>query len=152
MSLMMSIRRKPRGVSLSRFGRMQMACRMGASSAAERIGPAARGAREAAAKGVLAARGRSAPWLRRAGAYVAAELGPRVGRMLSDAAERVEPQHQPVRRRRAAAMALVGVASAVGLVGALMTRRANTASMPGMMAGPGIESVPSEVDGQVRSA
>jgi len=151
-SLMMSIRRKPREVSLTRFGRMQEAYRQGASSAAERIVPVARMTRDAAASGVLAARGRSAPWLYKAGTYVTVDLGPRVGGMLSNAADRMEPQkQQPARKRRNAMMMMVGAVSAAGLAGLLMTRR-NARSMPHMPSGSSTGSVPADVDGQARMA
>jgi hypothetical protein len=150
-SLMMSIRRKPREVPLSRFGRVQVAFRQGASSAAERIAPAARTTRDAAAGGVLAVRGRSAPWLEKAGTYVAADLGPRVGGMLSNAAHRMEPPKQAERKRRNAMMMMVGAVSAVGLAGALLTRRGSSRSMPRMSSGSRSESVPADVDGQVRA-
>jgi hypothetical protein len=148
---MMSIRRKRREESLSGLGRVQEACRQGASSAAGRIVPAARTTRRAAAGRVLAVRSASAPMLQKAGTYVAADLGPRVGGMLSNAAHRMEPPQQPARRRRNATMMMVGAVSAVGVAGALLTRRSNSRSMADMPSGTQPESAPADVDGQVRT-
>jgi hypothetical protein len=147
-SLLMNIRRKPREETLSRFGRVQDACRQGAATAAGRIAPAARNTRDVAAGRMLAARGRSAPWLRQAGAYVETDLGPRVGGMLSNAAQRVEPP-RPARKSRNAAVVMVAAVSAVGLAGALLTKRSNTRNTTDE-APRERQSVPADVDGQVR--
>ncbi|XVQ11165.1 hypothetical protein ACQP1W_00905 [Spirillospora sp. CA-255316] len=150
---MMSIRRKPREEALTRLGRMQSAWRQGASGAAGRIGPAARNTRDMAAGRVLVARGWSAPRLRRAGTYVETELGPRMGAMLSNAARRVEPPH-PVRKGRNVAVTMVAAVSAVGLAGALLTRRSGTQGSAGADRQEGQSSTtttPADADGQVRT-
>jgi hypothetical protein len=148
---MMNIRRKPREEALTRLGRMQTACRQGASSAAGRIGPAARNTRDMAAGRVLVARGWSAPRLRKAGTYVETELGPRMGAMLSSAASRVEPPH-PVRKGRNVAVTMVAAVSAVGVAGALLTRRSGGQGSADQEAGQSSTTTTSaDVDGQVRT-
>ncbi|MFC5750751.1 hypothetical protein [Actinomadura rugatobispora] len=149
---MMSIRRKPHEEALTRLGRMQAACRQGASGAAGRVGPAARSTRDVAAGRVLVARGWSAPRLRKAGTYVETELGPRMGAMLSNAARRVEPPH-PVRKGRNVAMTMVAAASAVGLAGALLTRRSGAQEPAGQESGrsSATTTAPADADGQVRT-
>lgn len=122
MSLMISIRRKPQEEVLTRFGRAQEAarqgvemCRQGASSAAERIGPAA-------GERIMTVRGWSAPRLRQAARYVETGLAPRVSTFLSDVAHRVEPP-KPTRSGRGPLMAMMGVVTAVGVAGVVATRR-----------------------------
>jgi hypothetical protein len=152
-SLMMSTRRRPQEETLSRLGRVREAWRQSASGAAGRIAPAARGTREAAVGRMHAARGRSAPLLRKAGDYVESDLGPRVGGMLSDAARRVEPP-QPARKSRNAAMIIVVAMMAVGLAGALLTGRGNAReAKPEMDAETGVAAatVPADADGQIRT-
>ena len=121
MSLMMSIRRKPQQDVLTRFGRVQETarqgvemCRQGVSSAAERIGPAA-------GERVMMARGWSAPRLRRAARFVETGLAPRVSVFLRDVAHRVEPP--PAKPGRGALMAMMGMVTAIGVAGAVATRR-----------------------------
>ena len=122
MSLMISMRRKPQDEVFTRFGRVQEAarqgveaCRQGASSAAERMAPAAE-------ERLMLVRGWSAPRLRRAARYVESGLAPRVSTFLSDVAGRVEP---PKRSGpgRGTLMAMMGVVAAVGAAGAVATRR-----------------------------
>lgn len=122
MSLMISIRRKPQEEVLTRFGRVQEAarqgaemCRQSASSAAERIRPAA-------GERVMIVRGWSAPRLRRAARYVETGLAPRVSTFLSDAAHRVEPPKSS-KPGRGALMTMMGVVAAVGVAGVVATRR-----------------------------
>ncbi|MEW2356065.1 hypothetical protein [Spirillospora sp. NPDC029432] len=109
------------------MNRVQTACRQGASGAAERIGPAAQRTRDMAAERMLMARGWGAPRLHQASRYVEGELGPRMGSMLSDAARRVEPPKPEKQGRNFAVTALAAV-MAVGLAGALLTRRGNARS------------------------
>lgn len=130
MSLMINTRRKPRERVLTRYGRTREAarhgaemCRLRASSAAERIGPAA-------ADRVMVARGWGAPRIRRAARYVETGLAPRVSAFLSDVAHRVEPP-KPTRPRRGALMAMMGAVAAVGVAGAVMTRRGAMRDMGG---------------------
>ncbi len=158
MSLMINIRRKPQDEILTRFGRVQEVARQGAgmarqgaSSAAERIAPLAE-------ERVMIVRGWSAPRLRQAARYVETGLAPRVSTFLSDVAGRVEP---PKRGRpgRSALMAMMGVVAAVGVAGAVATRRgvirdltkgsgehAEEATSPDSMTVTG-----ADVDGQVHS-
>ncbi|MGP4023094.1 hypothetical protein [Actinomadura sp. 3N407] len=119
---MISIRRKPQEEVLTRFGRAQEAarqgaemCRRSASSAVERIRPAA-------GERVMIVRGWSAPRLRRAARYVETGLAPRVSTFLSDAAHRVEPPKSS-KPRRGALMTMMGVVAAIGVAGAVATRR-----------------------------
>lgn len=137
MSLKMSIRRKPRQNADSRFGRSQVmfrqgltACRGGASTARERMGPAAQQGREMAGERVMAFRAWSAPRLRRAARYVESDLGPKVSTVLSDTARQVEPP-RPRRRARSVMVALMAGAAAACVVGVVLTRRnaAQTAHM-----------------------
>jgi hypothetical protein len=81
---------------------------------------------------------------------VETDLGPRVGGMLSTAAQRVEPPH-PVRRGRNVAVTMVAAMTAVGLAGALLTKRSNTRPMSEEPSGTHRETVPADVDGQVRA-
>ncbi|WP_344597666.1 hypothetical protein [Actinomadura vinacea] len=127
MSLKMSIRRKQRRAPLSRVDRVRRTFRQRASRTSGRIAPAARNTRDAAAGRILVARGWSAPRLRNAGTYVERELGPRMGGMLSHAARRVEPPNR-ARRGRNAAVTMVAAVSAVGLAGALLSRRGDRPS------------------------
>ncbi|TDB86831.1 hypothetical protein E1264_16590 [Actinomadura sp. KC216] len=119
---MMSIRRKPQEDGLTRFGRVQETarqgadmCRQGASSAAERIVPVA-------GERVMVVRGWSAPRLRQAARYVETGLAPRVSMFLSDVAHRMEPPKR-TRPGRGALMTMMGVVAAVGVAGAVATRR-----------------------------
>ena len=122
MSLMISIRRKPQEAGLTRFHRAREAarqgvemCRQSATTAAERIGPAA-------GERIMVVRGWSAPRLRRAARYVETGLAPRVSTFLSDVAHRVEPP-KPTRSGRGPLMAMMGVVTAVGVAGVVATRR-----------------------------
>ncbi len=122
MSLMISIRRKPQEEVLTRFGRVQEAarqgaemCRQSASGAAERIAPVAE-------ERLMAVRGWSAPRLRQAARYVESGLAPRVSTFLSDAAGRVEPPRRGG-PGRGALMAMIAAVAAVGVAGAVATRR-----------------------------
>jgi hypothetical protein len=119
---MINIRRKPQDEVLTPIGRVQEAARMGAdicrqsaSNAAGRIAPVAE-------ERLMVVRGWSAPRLRKAARYVESGLAPRVSTFLSDAAHRVEP---PKRSRpgRGAIMAMMGAVTAVGVAGAVATRR-----------------------------
>lgn len=130
MSLMISIRRKPQEAGLTRFHRAREAarqgvemCRQSATTAAERIGPAA-------GERIMVVRGWSAPRLRRAARYVETGLAPRVSMFLSDAAHKVEP---PKREKpgRGALMAMLGAVMAVGVAGAIATRRGSLRDMTG---------------------
>jgi len=128
-SLKMSIRRRPREVAFPRLERMQEACRQGAllcrqgaSGATERIVPAARQTRDIASERVLAAREWSAPRLAQAAGYVETGLAPRVSAFLTEMAHRVEPPRRQRRGRNAALVTVAGMA-AVGVAGALLTRR-----------------------------
>ncbi|MFI0369551.1 hypothetical protein ACH35V_16880 [Actinomadura sp. 1N219] len=119
---MISIRQKPQEDGLTRFGRVQETarqgadmCRQGAATAAERIVPVA-------GERVMVVRGWSAPRLRRAARYVETGLAPRVSTFLSDVAHRVEPPKR-ARPGRGALMAMMGVVAAVGVAGAVATRR-----------------------------
>jgi hypothetical protein len=158
-SLMISIRRKPQDEVVNRLGRVQEAARQGADRwrqgaavAAERIGPIAN-------ERVLLARGWSAPRLRQAGRYVETGLAPRVSTFLSDVAGRVEPPKRTAKPGRGALMAMMGVVAAVGVAGAVATRRgairdmakgagerAHSATSADSMTVSG-----SDVDGQVHS-
>ncbi|WP_018654273.1 hypothetical protein [Actinomadura flavalba] len=124
MSLKNTVSRKRKGETRYQFDRAQdvarsgvEAARQGASTAAERIGPAAQQTRVATADGILAAREWSAPRLERAAKYVESDLAPKVSAVLSDTAQRVEPP-KPRRGRKFAltalvAVALVGIASVI---------------------------------------
>ncbi|WP_433465552.1 hypothetical protein [Spirillospora sp. CA-128828] len=119
---MISIRRKPQDVVRTRLGRVQEAarqgadvCRQGASNAAGRVAPIA-------GERVMIARGWSAPRLRRAARYVETGIAPRVSTFLSDVAGRVEPP-KSAKPGRGALMAMMGVVAAVGVAGAVATRR-----------------------------
>lgn len=122
MSLMINIRRKPQDEVVNRLGLVQQAarqgadaCRQSAADAAERIGPIAN-------ERVMIARGWSAPRLRQAARYVETGLAPRVSSFLSDVAGRVEPP-KSAKPGRGALMAMMGVVAAVGVAGAVATRR-----------------------------
>ncbi|WP_344902969.1 hypothetical protein [Actinomadura meridiana] len=152
---MISIRRKPQEQVRTRFTRAQEAarqgaemCRNGASSAADRIVPVA-------GERVMVVRGWSAPRLRRAARYVETGLAPRVSTFLSDVAHRVEP---PKRSRpgRGALMAMMGVVAAVGVAGAVATRRGGLAKGSGDDVGDATSADSmtvsgTDVDGQVQS-
>ncbi|QXJ22898.1 hypothetical protein AGRA3207_003976 [Actinomadura graeca] len=150
---MISNRRKPSEEVGTRFGRAQEAARHGArlarqraSSAAERIGPAT-------AQRVLVARGWGAPRLRRAAGYVETSLAPRVSGFLSDVAHRVEPPRKE-RPRRGAVMAMVGAVAAVGVAGAVVTRRGTVAGSGDPDQATSADSMTvsgSDADGQVHS-
>lgn len=137
MSLMINIRRKPQDEVVNRLGRVQQAARQGADAcrqsavgAAERIGPIAN-------ERVMVARGWSAPRLRHAARYVETGLAPRVSSFLSDVAGRVEPPKSAAKSGRGALMAMVGVVAAVGVAGAVATRRG---AVRDMAKGPGEHS------------
>ncbi|MFG1998141.1 hypothetical protein ACGFNU_03210 [Spirillospora sp. NPDC048911] len=126
---MMSIRRKPQDEMLSRFERVREACRHGAESwrqnatdAADRIAPAAHRTRDVAADRIMDARGWSAPRIETAARYVEGGLAPRVGSFLSGVADRVEPP-KPSHRGRNITLVMVTAVAAVGVAGAVMTRR-----------------------------
>jgi hypothetical protein len=161
----MSIRRKPRHMVRSRFERVQEAtrhgaetarqsaeaARQGASTAAERIGPVAQHTREIAADRVLVARVWSAPRLARAAQYVEADLAPRMGSALKGAAVRVEPPRHGRRRRKTALMMLAALA-AIGVAGAVLTRRGGQEfTEPDPDLDDKAVLAESEVDGQVRA-
>src|SRR5690606_42031854 len=101
-------------------------CRQSATTAAERIGPAA-------GERIMVVRGWSAPRLRRAARYVETGLAPRVSMFLSDAARKVEP---PKREKpgRGPLMAMLGAVMAVGVAGAIAPRRR---SLPGLTGASG---------------
>ncbi|HEU5157389.1 MAG TPA: hypothetical protein VFU43_10365 [Streptosporangiaceae bacterium] len=153
MSLQLKIRRKPlaAGKYQQRLHRAQAAAQTGTARAAERIGPAARRAREAAAQGISDARTWTAPRLERSARYVESELGPRVGSMLHTTAHKVRPAKTRSKGRIVALVLLVagGVASTVG---ALARRRNNVAS-----SGVEDQDVPADAEamsdnGQVRTS
>jgi hypothetical protein len=119
---MINIRRKPQDEVVNRLGLVQQAarqgadaCRQSAADAAVRIGPIAN-------ERVMIARGWSAPRLRQAARYVETGLAPRVSSFLSDVAGRVEPP-KSAKPGRGALMAMMGVVAAVGVAGAVATRR-----------------------------
>ncbi|TDC55339.1 hypothetical protein E1281_12920 [Actinomadura sp. KC345] len=158
MSLKISIRRKPQEEALTRFGRVQEmarqgvdSCRQGASSAAERIRPAADGR-------VMVVRGWSAPRLRQAARYVETGLAPRVSMFLTDTAHRVEPPKK-TKSGRGALMAMMGVVAAVGVAGVVATRRDTIRDLTkgsGEQAGEATSAdsmtvTGADVDGQVHS-
>ncbi|MBC6457176.1 hypothetical protein [Actinomadura sp. HBU206391] len=99
----------------------------GAYRAKERLGPTTQAARVIAAERMLEAREWSAPRLVRAAHYVETELGPRVGTLLAKAADKVEPPRRQ-RQRRNTAMKTLVAASAIGAVGAVVSRRIPTNS------------------------
>lgn len=158
MSLMISIRRKPQEDVRTGLARAQEAarqgaemCRQSASSAAERIGPAA-------GERMMVVRGWSAPRIRRAARYVETGLAPRVSTFLGGVAHRVEPP-RPSGPGRGALMAMMGAVAAVGVAGAVATRRG---VMRDLTRGSGehegdatsadaMTVSGSDVDGQVRS-
>ena len=158
MSLMISFRRKPREAVRTPFDRAQRAalqgaemCRQGASSAAERIAPVA-------GERVMIVRGWSAPRLRRAARYVETGMAPRVSAFLSDVAHRVEPPKR-TRPGRGALMAMLGTVAAIGVAGAVATRRGvvrDPTKGSGARAGDATSADAmtvsgSDVDGQVHS-
>jgi hypothetical protein len=158
-SLMISIRRKPQEETLKRLGRMQEAAkhgadkwRSGASNAAERIAPAASRTRDAASDRIMVARGWGAPRLEQAARYVESGLAPRVSSFLNGMADRVEPPKRSHRGRNAVLMLLAAVA-AVGVAGAVATRRNNMQAMVDEAPEPEKEesSVKGDVDGHVRT-
>jgi hypothetical protein len=119
---MINIRRKPQDEVLTPIGRVQEAARMGAdicrqsaSNAAGRIAPVAE-------ERLMVVRGWSAPRLRKAARYVESGLAPRVSTFLSDVAGRVEPPRRSG-PGRGALMAMMGAVTAVGVAGAVATRR-----------------------------
>ena len=158
MSLMISLRRKPREEVLTRFGRVQEAarqgaemCRQSASRTAERIAPAAQ-------ERVMLVRGWSAPRLRRAARYVESGLAPRVSTFLSDVAGRVEPPRRSG-PGRGTLMAMMGAVAVVGAAGVVATRRGVIRDMT-KGSGEHVEDATSadsmtvsgaDVDGQVHS-
>lgn len=92
-----------------------------ATRAAERVGPMAVGAREAAVHTVDDARVWAAPKLERAAHAVEEQIAPRVSAMLSDAAKAVDPKKSVRSRRRWPVLTLItGVA--LGAVGYMMYR------------------------------
>ncbi|MFC5187816.1 hypothetical protein [Actinomadura harenae] len=132
----MSIRRRQEADS--RFGRAQVtfrqgmaAWRDGASTARERMGPAAQQSREIAAERMLAFRAWSAPRLRVAAKYVESDLGPKVSTALTETAHRIEPR-RPARRARSVMVALLAGVMAACVAGVLLTRR-NAAQNAHMM-------------------
>lgn len=133
---------------------MQEACRHGASNAAERIAPAALRTRDVAADRVLIARGWSAPRLERAAGFVEADLAPRVSTFLSDTAHRIEPS-RPSNRPRNAMLAMLGMVTALGVAGALMTRRSAMQEQEGVpeeFADPRQEQQAPVGDGKLRTS
>ncbi|GAA4061282.1 hypothetical protein GCM10022214_12800 [Actinomadura miaoliensis] len=125
-------------------------CRQGASGATERIVPAARQTRDIAAERVLVAREWSAPRLEQAAGYVETGLAPRVSSFLTEVAHRVEPPRRHRRGRNAALMTVAGVA-AVGVAGALLTRRGVTRSAMDELSGSQSQHQSSS-DGQVHTS
>jgi hypothetical protein len=116
------IRRKPHGKTSERLHRAQEVAQAGTARAAERIGPAAKQAREVAADRMTDARGWTAPRLRRAARYVEADLGPKVGSAMRTTAHKVEPA-RPRNWRRIFAAVLLTVGGLVGALGAIARRR-----------------------------
>jgi hypothetical protein len=104
---------------------MRDGAREGATRTAEQVGPAARQAREVAAARILVARRWSAPRLDQAARYVEADLGPRMSSFLESTARRVEPAKPRSTRVRNTAMMMLGIVAAMGIAGALATRRGN---------------------------
>lgn len=166
MSLKMSSRRKPQRAVLSRFERVQEAtrhgadaarygaeaARQGASTAAVRIGPTAQRTRDVATDRVMVARSWSAPRLERAARYVESDLAPRMGSVMKEAAGRIEPP-RPRRRRRNTALMLLAAVAAIGVAGAVLTRRGNDREFADPATDLDDKAVlaESEVDGQVRA-
>ncbi|MBO2453480.1 hypothetical protein J4573_40755 [Actinomadura barringtoniae] len=126
--------------------------RSGASSAAERIAPAASRSREIAGDRIMVARGWGAPRLEQASRYVESGLAPRVSSFLSGMADRVEPP-KPRHRGRNAVLMLLAAVAAVGVAGAVATRRSNMQAMVDEVPAPEKEESPvkGEVDGHVRT-
>ncbi|WP_242910713.1 hypothetical protein [Actinomadura terrae] len=122
---MISTRRKPREQVRTRFTRTQEAARHGAEIARRRVGASAERIKPVAADRVLVARGWGAPRIRRAAQYVETGLAPKVSSFLSGVAHRVEPPGRD-RPRRGAVVAMVGAVAAVGVAGAVLTRRSVT--------------------------
>ena len=127
MSVKIEVRRTPgtgtgRGRSRRSQGRTQ-----GMSRATERIGPAARQARETTSYRITGARTWSAPVLERVGNYVERRLGPGIASFLSAMSRRIEPSRPDHRSRNTALMAL-GAISLLGVLCALLTRRGITIS------------------------
>jgi hypothetical protein len=114
-------------IDRAQLQRMQELSKEGAYRAKERIGPTTQVAREIAADRMLDAREWSAPRLARAAHYVETELGPRVGTLLTRAADKVAPPRRQRQRRNTAMMTLMA-AGAIGAVGAMVSRRIPTNS------------------------
>ncbi|MFP3961814.1 hypothetical protein SMC26_05755 [Actinomadura fulvescens] len=120
---------------LSRYGRVREACRHGAESwrqnasvAADRIAPAAQRTRDVAADRIMDARSWSAPRIDSAARYVEGGLAPRVSSFLTDMAGRVEPP-KPSHRGRNITLMMLAAMAAVGVAGAIMTKRSSMQSL-----------------------
>jgi hypothetical protein len=111
---------------------MQERVQDGGQRAAEKIGPAARQARTAAAyrlggarvwagERLVDARAAAAPRLERAADYVQDDLGPRVGSALKTAGRKLEPPRR--RGRGPILMMLMILGGIVGAIGAMAARR-----------------------------
>jgi hypothetical protein len=145
------IRRKSQGKKSERLHRAQEAAQAGTARAAERIGPAAKHAREVAADRVTDARGWSAPRLKRAARYVESELGPKVGSAMRTTADKVEPA-RPRNWRRVFAAVLLTVGGLAGALGAAARRRkAAPAATTGDEDVPAAADAQMSNDGQVRT-
>ncbi|MEU5881061.1 hypothetical protein [Spirillospora sp. NPDC047279] len=149
---MISIRRKPQDEVLSRLGRVREACRSGAEScrqgashAAERMGPTAQRTRTVAADRVMDARGWSAPRIEDAARYVESGIAPRVSSFLSGVADRVEPP-KPSHRGRNITLAMLAAVAAVGVAGAVMTKRNSMQALMEDTTEPERESTPATSD------
>ncbi|GAA2098049.1 hypothetical protein [Actinomadura alba] len=127
--------------------RMQELSKEGAHRARERIGPTTQVAREIATERMLDAREWSAPRLVRAAHYVETELGPRVGTLLTKAADKVEPPRRQ-RQKRNTAMITLAAAGAIGAVGAMVSRRIPTNSPK--HSEDVLQPSPTSADGQAR--
>jgi len=151
-SLQLNIRRKPQAWTKyqQRLRRAQEAAQTGGTRAAERIGPAAERAREAAALRISDARAWTAPRLERTAHYVETELGPRVGSLLHTTAHKVKPAKPRNNHRRLFAVVLLVFGGVASTIGALVRRR-NAASI-----GTETRDVPADAEamsdnGQVRA-
>lgn len=121
MSLRKENRKVPQVLDSARLQDAQDIMAKGAHQAAQRVGPTTRQARKIAAQQMKSARRWGAPRIDQAGQYIEDEVGPRVGAMLRRTATKVKPER--TRRRRGIAALLLVIGGAVGVAGAIVTRR-----------------------------
>jgi hypothetical protein len=124
-----------------------------AKPVAAQVKPLANDAKEAAGRGVIAARTWAAPQVERTGQVLQETVAPKVADALHASAQKLDPGQPPHRGwRKGAAIVSILLAAAATAVAALAARKrmAGSAAANGEQAGPAADEAEPSPDGEVK--